>query len=99
MNLLELTEPLFQYICRINRAGRNNASLDYVQVRSDVEGLFEEMRMRAGGDFKLTKQYEEVELPLIFFVDSMITESNLRCAREWDKNRLAYQRKELAGDE
>jgi type VI protein secretion system component VasF len=38
-------------------------------------------------------------LPLIFFVDSMISESSLSFAAEWNQNRLAYDRQELAGDE
>ena len=41
----------------------------------------------------------KMELPLIFFVDSMISESGLPFAAEWNQNRLAYDRQELAGDE
>ena len=36
---------------------------------------------------------------MIFFVDSMISESGLAVASTWNRNRLAYDRKELAGDE
>ena len=99
MTLLELTEPLFQYICRINRAGRKNASMEYAQLRVEVQAIFDDMRGRSASDFKLGAQFKAVELALIFFVDSMIVESKLPCAREWDKKRIAYEQKELAGDE
>ena len=38
MNLLEYTEPLFQYVCILNRAGRKGGNLDYNTVRSKVKG-------------------------------------------------------------
>jgi type VI protein secretion system component VasF len=47
----------------------------------------------------LALQANKFEMPIIFFVDSIIAESNLRCAAEWHKNRIAYSRNELAGDE
>jgi type VI protein secretion system component VasF len=99
MTLLEVCEPLFQYICRLNRAGRKSASFEFTSVRSEVLGLFEEAKARAGGDFKLAAQFKAVELPMIFFVDSMIAESKLPCAKEWHKDRIAFKRDELAGDE
>jgi type IV/VI secretion system ImpK/VasF family protein len=99
MTLLELTEPLFQYICRLNRAGRKGAALDFVQVRTEVHSLFDEMRNKSAADYKLGGQFKAVETPLVFFVDSMVSESALPCAREWDRNRIAYEQKELAGDE
>src|SRR6185503_17508491 len=50
-------------------------------------------------DMRLSQQARKVELPLIFFVDSMISESTLPFAAQWNQNRLAYDRQELAGDE
>ena len=47
----------------------------------------------------LSEQYKKVELPLIFFVDSVIAESALPFAAQWNQKRLAYERNELAGDE
>jgi type VI protein secretion system component VasF len=47
----------------------------------------------------LGEQYRKVELPLIFFVDSMIAESALPFASKWNNNRLAFARNERAGDE
>ncbi len=99
MNLLEYTEPLFQYVCILNRAGRKGGNLDYSTVRSKVKVLFEDLRARATSDPRLNPQYKKVEQPLIFFVDSMICDSKLPFAAKWNQERLAYSFNELAGDE
>ena len=130
MTLLQLTEPVFQYICRLNRIARRSAgarrtgdtttfaaltreaaaaaaptvsapgvSLDYSVARSEVKALLEDMMAKAASDARLSQQARKIELPLIFFVDSMISESRLPFAAEWNQNRLAYDRQELAGDE
>jgi type VI protein secretion system component VasF len=99
MTLPELCEPLFQEICRLNRLGRKGASGDYAIARSEIKGLFSQMAEKSKGDLRLSQQYQKVELPLIFFVDSIIADSKLPFANDWNKNRLAYERNELAGDE
>jgi type VI protein secretion system component VasF len=124
MTLLELTEPVFQYICRLNRLARRSGaargdtmsirrgaaggpggtgfalrSLDYSVVRAEVKGLFDDMAQKAAGDNRLAAQFKLVEMPLLFFVDSMISESRLTFADQWNQKRLAYEKKELAGDQ
>jgi type VI protein secretion system component VasF len=126
MTLIQLTEPLFQYICRINRVARRGtsskqksetafilrpgtsassgavsqgASLDYTVVRADIKAIFEDMMAKSATDMRLSQQARKVELPLLFFTDSMISESSLPFAAQWNQNRLAYDRQELAGDE
>jgi type VI protein secretion system component VasF len=129
MTLLQLTEPLFQYVCRLNRLARRaagskplgdtsflvrpassapgaaaavptrGANLDYVVARGDIKALFEDLMSKAAADLRLSQQARKLELPLIFFVDSMISESTLPFASQWNQNRLAYDRQELAGDE
>ncbi len=99
MNLIELCEPLFQYICILNRAGRKGGNLEYNTVRSKIKVLFEDLRTRAATDPRLNPQYKKMEQPLIFFVDSMIADSKVPFAKVWDKERLAYSFNELAGDE
>ena len=127
MTLLQLTEPLFQYLCRLNRIGRRGAkpgdttafvalsrqaaataapvvvargaNLDYSVARAEVKALLEDMMTKAATDMRLSQQARKIELPLIFFIDSMIAESNLPFKEEWNQNRLAYDRQELAGDE
>jgi type VI protein secretion system component VasF len=123
MNLLELSEPIFQYVCRLNRLARRSgtaakgdtsffskpatptappvrgAALEYGVVRAEVKALLEDFAGRTGNDVRLASQARKMELPMMFFVDSMISESNLSFAQQWNQNRLAFERSELAGDE
>jgi type IV/VI secretion system ImpK/VasF family protein len=99
MTLLELCEPLFLYICRLNRSARKGRSLQIGHVREEVKEILASMKARAASDIGLTQQFEKAELPLIFFVDSMIEDSDLGFAKEWASHRLAKERNELAGDD
>jgi len=99
MTLLELCEPLFLYVCRLNRSGRKGRSLEIGQVREEIKEILTNMKSRAAADLALTEQFEKVELPLVFFVDSMIEDSDLSFAAQWGANRLAQERNELAGDD
>jgi type IV/VI secretion system ImpK/VasF family protein len=99
MTLPELCEPIFQEICRLNRLGRKGASGDYAIARSEIKAIFTQMTEKSKSDLRLSQQYQRIEIALIFFVDSIIADSSLPFANEWNKNRLAYERNELAGDE
>lgn len=99
VRLLDHCEPLFQAVCRLNRMGRKGSSTDYSVARAEISDLFEKLSVGSRTDIGLSEQYRKVELPLIFFVDSMIVESALPYAQQWDRDRLAKARKELAGDE
>jgi type VI protein secretion system component VasF len=100
-SLITHCDPLFQAICRYNRIARkgSGASLEYTQVRTEIEEMFEVLARTARGDIALGEQYRKVELPLIFFVDAMMSESALPFAQKWSNNRLAFARNELSGDE
>src|SRR5438105_10891934 len=90
LNLIELCEPLFQYVCMLNRIARNpgGESMDFGALRKQIEQMLEEMGQIAGSDSRLKAQFEKVRMPLIFFVDSMIAESKLGLAQQWNKNRM-----------
>jgi type VI protein secretion system component VasF len=97
MTPLELCEPLLQYMCRLNRSARKGGNPEASRVRSEIDALFDQMRSKASADATLAVHYELIELPLLFFVDFMVKESELSFAGEWHE--LAYDRDELAGDE
>ncbi|OGP61583.1 MAG: hypothetical protein A2169_02135 [Deltaproteobacteria bacterium RBG_13_47_9] len=97
MTLLELCEPLFQYVCRLQRSARMGCTVEMDQVRSDITNIFNEMKANALTSPELPHQYEKVELPLIFFVDFMVKESTLSISADWVE--LGRERNELAGDE
>lgn len=97
MRLLDLCEPFFQYVSRLNRSSRRGATFDATAVRGELKGLLQELRSHAAADAKLAGQFERVRLPLIFFADFMIKESQLGFAREWRE--IARDEDEHAGDE
>lgn len=97
MTLLELSEPLFQYICRLSRSARKGVRVEPNTVRSEVKAILADMRSRAASDRALVSQYEKIELICIFFVDYMVRECLGAGAKGWEE--LAAERKELAGDE
>jgi len=96
MTLLELCDPLFQYVCRLNRSARKGVRIDVGTVRSEVIALLAKMRSDAGAQ-GLSEQYEKVRLPLVYFVDFMVKESKLDFARDFKE--LAHDENMLAGDE
>jgi type IV/VI secretion system ImpK/VasF family protein len=96
MSLVDICEPLFQYICRLNRSARKGGNYDLAQVQSEIRGLLAEARNRAISS-NHAEAWEKIELVLMFFCDFMIKESALPWAREWKE--LAFERHEMAGDE
>lgn len=96
MTLAEACDPLFQYICRLNRSARRGVSLELNTVRGEIGGLFDEMR-RSSSSAGQEEAYEKVRLPLMYFVDYMIKESTLDFARQWEE--LAHAEDKFAGDE
>ncbi|MBM4038424.1 MAG: DotU family type IV/VI secretion system protein [Planctomycetes bacterium] len=99
MTLLELCEPLFLYVCRLNRSARKGGTHELTRVRGEVDAIFDQMKARAPAEPRLVGQYPKIERVLIFFVDSMISESKLPFARDWHRNRKAFELDELAGDD
>src|SRR5437764_714967 len=100
MNLLELYEDLFQYMCRLNRAAKTDAQPEYARVRGEIETLVKDVTRNASSDVRLLNQTKKLELPMVFFVDNLICTSRLKFAMQWVEKRLAKDmHNELAGDE
>jgi type VI protein secretion system component VasF len=85
MTLSELCDPLFLEICRLNRLARKGAgaSCDPGSVSAQIEGILEKVKSGAAADVALQNQYHLVERPLVYFVDFMISESQLPWAHGW----------------
>jgi len=101
MTLTDLYEPLFQYICMLNRISRKGdlENVEFQALRTTISGMLESIRRNAQSDPILSMHARKLDEPITFFVDSMLSESKLKCAPEWHRNRLAYANDELAGDE
>lgn len=83
MKLLELCEPLFQYVCRINRSARKGGNPNMSVVREEVRQLLAEMYQKSLSTPGLREQFEKVRLPLIYFVDYMMRSSKLGEKAGW----------------
>lgn len=99
MKLLEVYEELFQYICCLNRTAKTQAHPEFLRVRAEVKELLEQAPRHAAGDVRLANQVARLEMPMIFFVDNVISTSRLKFARQWAEKRMAHERNDLAGDE
>ena len=99
MTLHQLCDPIFDYVCCLNRSARNGAQLDSDGVRSRFCQLLEEAQNAAADDEVLSRQYSKVKMPLIFFIDSMVCEGGWNISSSWNEKRLASESNELAGDE
>ncbi len=97
MRLADACEPLFQYVCRLNRSARKGVNLDASQVRSEVMEILGRVRSTITGQGSLARAAEEVELILMFFVDSTVRAGSFPFKEHWKD--LAYEKNELAGDE
>jgi len=97
MNLLELCEPTFLYVCKVNRLYRNGGSLKLQKIQVDVANLREEIQAKLVQENNdLNNQFESIELAYIYFIDSMLVASGVT---EWNDNRLAVNEfNRLAGD-
>ena len=101
MKLLDLYEELFQYVCLLNRMSnaKPEAQHEYARVRADIKSMIADIARSNTSDVRLATQISRLELPVIFFVDNVISTSRLKFATQWAANRLANERSELAGDE
>ncbi|MCM8533936.1 MAG: DotU family type IV/VI secretion system protein [Lentisphaeraceae bacterium] len=100
MNALDACEDFFSYICGIVRTSAIGGKVELYKLKNDILKELDKVETKAF-ESRLGDQWKGIKLPLIFFVDSLISESNLSCAKEWSDNRLAYTLSppEYAGDE
>lgn len=85
MTLPEVCEPLFQYVCRLNRSARKRVPLDAGHVRAEAKAVFAQMKAAAASDPVLHQQYERVEPALLVFLNTMIEKSRLSFAHTWKR--------------
>lgn len=82
MTLVDLCEPVFQYVCRVCRSARKGVSPEMSHVRSELQQTLADVKTRcaAGG---LGEQFGKVEVVLLGFADSMFQQSKLTWASGW----------------
>lgn len=103
MDVLSLYEGFFQYVCGLNRMGRTEGSVGagLEIVQSEVLSRLEAIEEKSKRDHLLNNVVRRLELPAIYFVDSIIATSRLPFANDWHHQRLAVKppRNAMGGDE
>ena len=99
MRALQLYDPVFQYLCHVNRHARNQAPFSYQQVRQELENRLRLVDQQANDDPGLREQVRLLKGPVNYFIDHMIAQSRLPFARKWLKEAFGYREDGLAGDD
>lgn len=103
MTPVELCDPLFRYICRLNRSANAGVAPDMTRVRSEVIDLLNKIAELAKNDPALRDQFDEqskgkLNQVLVYFVDSTISDGKYPFAMQWQ--RIEMERfGEQVGDE
>jgi len=95
--LVEICDPLFQHITRLNRLARKGGLVDAGQVRSEIRSLLAEVKMKCDSMPGMGEQFAKVRLPLVYFADFMVRDSALPFANSWKS--LAEEEGKLGGDQ
>jgi len=99
MKALPHYQDFFSTVARIQRWLRQGGSPSLENIQREIQKQLDRTERASRGDPTLRDVFKRVRLPLIFFVDHVIAESDTKIAEKWRDNRLAYQENELAGDE
>ena len=104
-NLLELVEPVFQFICGLHRVDREGKELVYSQVRSECESLLDQVERNARKGAVLQRQFEKLKDPMLWYIDYWFGSSgDFKTIRsQWNRDRMGeYQDDgdaDLSGDD
>jgi type VI protein secretion system component VasF len=97
MDCEELCRPVFICFCdywQLNQAGFPPSAAKF---REDIEAALEDAKLRAAKDPVLSRDYERIERPLVFFIDFMVKEGEFPFKGDWRE--LGRDYNELSGDE
>jgi type VI protein secretion system component VasF len=76
MTLVEILEPLFQHLCKLNRLGRAGGGVGPRLVRDELRAALAEARTRADRE-GLGGPFDKIEVPVVLFSDHMVRASRL----------------------
>ncbi|MDR1148151.1 MAG: DotU family type IV/VI secretion system protein [Spirochaetaceae bacterium] len=92
-----LCRPVFTCICNYWQLNGTGISPSMEKFRGDIKNALEDVKYRAKNNSELYREYEHIELPLVFFIDYMVKEGNFPFKNDWRE--LAKDYNELSGDE
>lgn len=95
MTLIEHSEPIFQFVCRLERIARSEGALDATlslnSLKRDVDRLFRRFDYEAIHDDDFEGDVEQWKQLLRHFVDTLIARSGLSLSDEWKREFLAAE--------
>lgn len=84
MALVDQCEPLFQYVCSLNRLAREGGNVSQGQVEAELETLLAEAKNKAKTNPTTAAAWDEkTEWAIIAFCDFTVRESKLPYAGRW----------------
>lgn len=87
MAMIELCEPLLQYLCRVNRSARKGLPMDTAQVRGDVKQLLSELQTKAQKADE-GEQATRIKRPLHWLIDAVVIGAGGPTGAQWKNMRL-----------
>ncbi len=88
MTLNEAIEPIFLYVCKLNRIANNDGEMSFNVVRSDIINLLDDARAMTSKNKILSDKFTAISRPLLMFIDFMIVDSGVNFALEWNNSPL-----------
>jgi type VI protein secretion system component VasF len=89
--------PVISALCNYWQLVSAGYPLEKDVFRSDIETLLAEAKEKAAEDPETEREYAQIELPLVFFIDYMVKEGTFPFKNEWRVMSRKYN--ELSGDE
>jgi type VI protein secretion system component VasF len=97
--LARCADELFQYVMRVNRSARLDPEAQPAadQVRADVTAILDRVQRCCAADPVAARAFEQAQLGLIFFADSMLLTSEWAGVPQWKP--IQYDHNEHGGDD
>jgi type VI protein secretion system component VasF len=96
-NLEELCRPVLSTFCNYWQLNQAGYPPTVAKFREDMVAALEDAKRNAAEDTGLSREYERIERPLVFFIDFMVKEGSFPFNRDWRE--LGRNYNELSGDE
>lgn len=97
VTLEDLCRPILTCFCNYWQLNQAGIQLSPEKFRTDIESFLDEAKQKAAADSVLGREYEQIERPLVFFIDFMVQESSFPFNKHWRE--LGRNYNELSGDE
>lgn len=95
----EICDSLILYVAILNHRKNAGEQFVYKDTRDQVFDFLFALKTEIAKNQKQQIRLKQLYLSLMFFVDFMIVEMKLDFSDHWDENRIAYEEKEMTGDE